>query len=106
MSRSAISAPTASAQVSPSRPARRAARAVVAAVPSTATARAAASAAAGIRPKLQQDAAGDRARGQPAQVRHVGVAAADPLGRQAGQQRPQQQRVAPGEFAAGVLERR
>jgi hypothetical protein len=55
---------------------------------------------------LQQDAAHDRIWGQPAQVGHIGVAAADPLGRQAVQQSPQQQWVAPGEIMAGGLEGR
>ena len=105
MSRSAISAPTASAQASASRPASGPARAVVAAVPSTATARAAA------RQRRASGRAGAAPCGRPCPA-SAGAGAArrrpalDPLGREAGQQRLKQQRVAAGEFAAGVLERR
>jgi hypothetical protein len=37
---------------------------------------------------------------------HILVGATDPLGRKAGQQGLKQQRIAAGEFVAGVLERR
>ena len=57
-------------------------------------------------PELKQHAARDRAGGQPPQVRYLGVCSLHALGGQAGQQTPQQQRVASGKFAAGILERR
>ena len=43
---------------------------------------------------------------QPPQVRQFGVGSAGSLGGQAGEQSPQQQRVPPGEFVAGVLKPR
>ena len=57
-------------------------------------------------PQLQQHPARHRLRGQPPQVRHLGVGSRQALGGQSVQQSPQQQRVPPGQFPAGLLERR
>jgi hypothetical protein len=55
--------------------------------------------------ETKQHVPGDRVGGEPPKVRNLSVGTADTFGRQRGQQAVQQQRVAAGQFTAGVLER-